>query len=308
MEDKKIYDVIVIGGGPAGYTGAMYTARAGFCTLVIEGNSVGGQMTQTEKIDNYPGFPEGIDGIKLGMEMQAGAERFGVETVYGRVTKATLADKIKTVETEDATYLGKTVIIATGADHKHLGIEKEAELTGRGVSYCATCDGMFFRGKTVVVVGGGNSAVADALVLSRIAKEVILVHRRDTLRATKIYHDALQKAPNVSFRWNSRVKTLHSETLLTGITIEDVHTGEESYIPCQGMFVGIGRQPATALFANEVELDSQGYIVADETTKTNLPGVYAAGDVRTKASRQIVTAAADGATAAYFIEGYLAEE
>ena len=308
MQNTNIYDVIVIGGGPAGYTGAMYTARAGFSTLVIEGNSVGGQMTQTMQIDNYPGFPKGIDGITLGMEMQAGAERFGVETVYGQVTKVSLTDKIKAVETEDAVYRGKTVIIATGADHKHLGIEKEKELTGKGVSYCATCDGMFFRDKTVVVVGGGNSAVADALVLSRIAKEVILVHRRDTLRATKIYHDAIQKATNVSYRWNSRVKMLHSENTLTGITVENVHTGEEAYISCQGMFVAIGRQPATALFAGQLELDSQGYIVADETTRTNLPGVYAAGDVRTKASRQIVTAAADGATAAYFIEGYLAEE
>ena len=308
MQNTNIYDVIVIGGGPAGYTGAMYTARAGFSTLVIEGNSVGGQMTQTMQIDNYPGFPKGIDGITLGMEMQAGAERFGVETVYGQVTKVSLTDKIKTVETQDSIYRGKAVIIATGADHKHLGIENEKELTGKGVSYCATCDGMFFRDKTVVVVGGGNSAAADALVLSRIAKEVILVHRRDTLRATKIYHDAIQKATNVSYRWNSRVKMLHSENTLTGITVENVHTGEEAYISCQGMFVAIGRQPATALFAGQLELDSQGYIVADETTRTNLPGVYAAGDVRTKASRQIVTAAADGATAAYFIEGYLAEE
>lgn len=308
MQNPNIYDVIVIGGGPAGYTGAMYTARAGFTTLVIEGNSVGGQMTQTQQIDNYPGFPNGVDGITLGMAMQAGAERFGVETVYGQVTKVSLVDKIKTVDTDEGAYRGKTVLIATGADHKHLGLEKEKELTGKGVSYCATCDGMFFRDKTVVVVGGGNSAVADALVLSRIAKEVILVHRRDTLRATKIYHDAIQKATNISYCWNSRVKMLQSENTLTGITVEDVHTGEETQIPCQGLFVAIGRQPATALFASQLELDSQGYIVADETTRTNLPGVYAAGDVRTKASRQIVTAAADGATAAYFIEGYLAEE
>jgi len=308
MQNPKIYDVIVIGGGPAGYTGAMYTARAGLKTLVIERVTVGGQMTQTTQIDNYPGFPQGIDGVTLGMEMQAGAERFGVETVYAEVTRVTLADKIKTVETEDTVYLGKTVLIATGADHKHLGVPGEEELVGRGVSYCAACDGMFYRDKTVVIVGGGNSAVADALVLSRIAKEVILVHRRDTLRATKIYHDALKKAPNVAFRWNSRVTKLHSDNVLTGVTVEDVHTGEQTEISCQGMFVSIGRQPATGLFAQQVELDALGYIVADESTLTSLPGVYAAGDVRTKALRQIVTATADGATAAHSIEAYLAED
>ena len=304
----QIYDVIVIGGGPAGYTGAMYTARAGLKTLVIEKMTVGGQMTQTMQIDNYPGFPNGIDGITLGMEMQAGAARFGVETVYEAVTRVALADKIKQVETETGVYSGKTVLIATGADHKHLGIENEEDLIGRGVSYCATCDGMFFRNKTVVVVGGGNSAVADALVLSRIAKEVILVHRRDTLRATKIYHDALQKATNITYQWNSRIAKLQFENVLTGITVENVHTEALTEIPCDGLFVAIGREPATTLFAGQLELDSQGYIVADETTRTNLPGVYAAGDVRTKALRQIVTATADGAAAAYSIEGYLAEE
>ena len=308
MQNTKIYDVIVIGGGPAGYTAALYAARAGFQTLIIERVTVGGQMTQTSQIDNYPGFPQGIDGVTLGMEMQAGAERFGAETVYEEVTRVSLADKIKTVETESAVYLSKTVVIATGADHKHLGVPGEEALIGKGVSYCAACDGMFFRDKTVVVVGGGNSAVADALVLSRIAKEVILVHRRDTLRATKVYHSALNNAPNVSFRWNSQVKSLHSENMLTGVTVEDVHTSEQTVIPCQGLFVSIGRQPATGLFAQQLELDGLGYIVADESTRTNLPGVFAAGDVRTKALRQIVTATADGAAAAHAIEGYLAEE
>ena len=308
MQNTKIYDVIVIGGGPAGYTAALYAARAGFHTLIIERVTVGGQMTQTTQIDNYPGFPQGIDGVTLGMEMQAGAERFGAETVYEAVTRVTLAGKIKTVETEASVYLGKTVVIATGADHKHLGIPDEEGLVGRGVSYCAACDGMFYRDKTVVVVGGGNSAVADALVLSRIAKEVILMHRRDTLRATRVYHEALGNASNVTFRWNSRVTQLHSDATLTGVTVEDVRTGEKLQIPCQGLFVSIGRQPATDLFAGQVELDNLGYIVADESTRTSLPGVYAAGDVRTKAARQIVTATADGATAVHFIEGYLAEE
>jgi len=308
MQNTKIYDVIIIGGGPAGYTAAMYAARAGFKTLIVERVTVGGQMTQTTQIDNYPGFSEGIDGVTLGFQMQAGAERFGAETVYEEVTKVALTDRIKTVETESSVYLGKTVIVATGADHKHLGVPGEEEMVGRGVSYCAACDGMFYRDKTVVVVGGGNSAVADALVLSRIAKEVILVHRRDTLRATKVYHNALNNAPNVTFKWNSRVKALHKENVLTAVTLEDVHTGEETQISCQGLFVSIGRQPATALFAQQLELDAQGYIVADESTRTNLPGVYAAGDVRTKALRQIVTATADGAAAVHCIEGYLAEE
>lgn len=301
----RIYDVIVIGGGPAGYTAALYTARAGLSTVVIEKMAAGGQMTQTTQIDNYPGFDQGIDGYTLGMKMQAGAERFGVVTKYAQVLSVQLQGNIKALETTEGPLQAKVVIIATGADHKHLGLEKEATLVGRGVGYCAACDGMFYRGKTVAVVGGGNSAAADALVLSRIAKKVILIHRRDTLRATKVYHSPLMQAENVEFRWNSTVTDLHHGDKLTGLTITDTRTGEEAHLEVDGLFISIGRQPVTELFREQLVLDDKGYILADETTRTNLPGVFAVGDVRTKEVRQIVTAAADGAVAAHWAEQYL---
>lgn len=301
----KIYDVIVIGGGPAGYTAALYTSRAGLSTLVIEKLYAGGQMTQTTQIDNYPGFHEQIDGFTLGMNMQLGAQRFGVETVNEEVLSVQLEGSEKTVETSEKVYTAKAVIIATGAGHKHLGIPKEEELTGRGVAYCASCDGMFYRGKTVAVVGGGNSAAADAMVLSRIAKKVYLIHRRDQLRATKIYHDPLMKAENIEFCWNSTVEEfLHGEKL-TGVRLKNSITGEVTEMTLDGLFVSIGRSPNTELFKQQLELDEDGYIVADESTRSNIPGVFAVGDVRTKAVRQIVTAAADGAVAAHYAEKYL---
>ena len=301
----KIYDVIVIGGGPAGYTAAMYTARAGLSTLIIEKMSAGGQMTQTTQIDNYPGFEEGIDGFSLGMKMQAGAERFGAETQYAEVLAVQLEGSVKVIETSDGVFQSRTVILATGANHKHLGVEKESELIGSGVAYCAACDGMFYRGKTVAIVGGGNSAAADAMILSRLAKKVILIHRRDTLRATKIYHEPLMQAENVEFRWNSTVTELLHDERLTDVKIRDVNTGEESILDVDGLFISVGRAPATSLFEGQLELDKAGYIVAGESTETSVPGVFAVGDVRTKAVRQIVTAAADGAVAAHYAESYL---
>lgn len=302
---QKVYDTVIIGGGPGGYTAALYAARAGLHVLVVERLGAGGQMALTQEIDNYPGFAEGVDGFTLGQNMKQGAERFGAETLAAEVTAVSLKGEIKQLHTTKGVVQAKTVIVATGVTPKKLGVPEETELTGLGVSYCGHCDGMFYRGKTVVVVGGGNSAVAEALFLSRLAQKVILIHRRDTLRATKIYHKQLLAAPNVEIRWNSQVtKLLHGERL-TGIIIKNTQTGEESEISCQGLFVSVGRNPATDLFSQELELDSSGYIVADETTKTNLPGVYAVGDVRTKKLRQIVTATADGAVAAYQVERYL---
>ena len=297
------YDVIVIGGGPAGYTAALYTARAGLRTVVLEKLFAGGQMTQTTPIDNYPGFPEGIDGITLGMQMQEGARRFGVETVSTEVTAVDLNKPIKNVTTPEGQYEAPVVIIATGADHKHLGISREEELTGRGVAYCAACDGMFYRNKTVAVVGGGNSAAADAAVLARVAKKVYLIHRRDSLRASKVYHKPLENTENLEFLWNNQVTELLGSDRLTGVTVTD-NDGIQRVVELDGLFVSIGRSPATSLF-RELALDESGYIVADETTRTSLPGVFAVGDVRTKAVRQIVTATADGAAAAHFAEEYL---
>ncbi len=304
---EHIYDMVVIGGGPGGYTAALYATRAGLDTLVLEKLSAGGQMAQTTQIDNYPGFENGIDGYELGEKMQAGAERFGAKTELAEVSAVYLTESPKRIETSEGTFLARTVVLATGAGHRPLGADREAELTGRGVAYCAACDGMAFRGKTVAIVGGGNSAAADALILSRICQKVILIHRRDTLRATKIYHDPLMQAGNIEFRWNSVVDGLLGEKRLSGVRLRDVHTGETDDLAVDGLFVSIGRSPETALVAGQVELDRGGYIVADESTRTSLPGVFAVGDVRTKAVRQVITAAADGAVAAHYAEQYLAE-
>lgn len=303
--DKKIYDAIIIGGGPAGYTAALYAVRAGLDTVVLEKFSAGGQMTQTQQIDNYPGFYEGIDGFTLGFNMQQGAERFGAETKRADVLSVNLKEKIKEIKTDSGDFYGKTVIIATGAEHRHLGVENEETLIGRGVGYCAACDGMMYRGKTVAVVGGGNSAAADALLLSKICKKVYLIHRRDSLRATKIYHEPLTKAENVEFKWNNTVEELIFDKKIEGVKIKNVTTGEEEEILLDGLFISIGRTPETKLFEGQLDLDKNGYIVADESTKTNIEGVFAAGDVRTKVLRQVVTAAADGAVAAHYAEEYI---
>ena len=299
---EKKYDVIVLGGGPAGYTAAMYTARAGLSTLVIEKLFAGGQMTQTPNIENYPGIPQGIDGVLLGMNFQAGAQNAGVQTLNAEVTEVKLQGEEKILTTAKGDFIGRTVIIATGAGHKHLGIDREWELTGKGVTYCATCDGMFYRGKTVAVVGGGNSAASEALVLSRIAKKVYLIHRRDSLRASRSYNEPLQQAENVEFIWNSQVSELLGDEKLSGVKLQNALSGEEQELQLDGLFISIGRQPATELFRGQLELDEGGYIVADESTRTSIPSVYAVGDVRTKEVRQIVTAAADGAVAAHYAE------
>ena len=303
MENR--FDMIVIGGGPGGYTAALYAARAGLSVVVLEKLYAGGQMSQTHQIDNYPGFEEGIDGFTLATKMQTQAERFGARSEYAEVTRLDLSADPKVVETSEGTFLGKTVVLATGATPRELGIPEEPALVGRGVAYCAACDGMFYRGKTVVVVGGGNSAAADALLLSRVAKQVILVHRRDALRATKVYHEPLMNAENVQFRWNSTVTALLHGEKVTGVRIRNALTGEEQEIACDGVFVSVGRKPASGLAAGQVALDESGYVVADETTRTSIPGVYAVGDVRTKRLRQVVTAVADGAMAVHMAEEYL---
>lgn len=303
---EHIYDMIIIGGGPAGYTAALYASRAGFDTLVLEKMSVGGQMALTGDIDNYPGFEDGVDGFTLGMKMQAGAERFGAKTEYEEVLNVDFSQKIKKIETFSGVKLARTVVIASGANPRELGIENEVSLIGKGVHYCAHCDGRFYKDKTVVVVGGGNSAAADAIYLSRLAKKVYLVHRRDTLRATKIYHEPLLNSPNVEFLWNSIVQEFLTDTKVCGIKLKNVVTDEVSEINCDGVFISIGRKPATEFLNDKVLLDNNGYIIADESTRTNVDGVYAVGDVRTKALRQVVTAVADGAVAVHFAEEYLA--
>ena len=303
-----VYDMIIVGGGPGGYTSALYAARAGFNVLVLEKFSAGGQMALTHQIDNYPGFEDGIDGFSLADKMKKQAERFGARSENAEVIKVNLTVNPKEIETAKGTFLSKTVVLASGANPRELGVDKETELIGRGVAYCASCDGMFYRGKTVVVVGGGNTAAADAILLSRIAKKVIIVHRRDTLKATRIYHEPLMNAENVEFKWDSTVTELLYEDKITGVKIKNVKTGEESIIDCDGVFVSVGRKPATDFLGSQLDLDENGYIIADETTKTSIPGVYAVGDIRTKQLRQVVTAVSDGAMAVHSAEEYLAEE
>lgn len=307
MHGDIIYDVIIIGGGPGGYTAALYCARAGLNTLILEKMYVGGQIALTSQIDNYPGFPEGVDGLELALQMQQGAERFGAVTKFAEVRSAELDRKIKLVETDSGAFQAHTVILATGAVPRTLGVPGEAELVGKGVSYCAHCDGMFYKGKTAVVVGGGNTAVADALYLSRICEKVIMVHRRDTLRATKVYHEQLKRTGNVEFLWNSMISELLHNTRLTGVRIRNLITGEEAEIACDGLFVCIGRKPASDLVKGQLELDETGYVIAGESTQTNIPGVYAVGDVRTKELRQIITAANDGAAASHHVQEYLSK-
>ena len=298
------YEILIVGGGPAGYTAALYAARAGRKTAVVEKLSPGGQMATTSVIDNYPGFPDGVDGFELGEKMEAQARKYGAETIYADVTGADLTADPKVVRTSEGDFTAGAVILATGAYPRELGLPGESQLRGRGVAYCAACDGMMYKGKVVAVNGGGNTAVEDALHLSRLCKKVYLIHRRDSLRASAVYHKALEEA-GVEILWNSRVTALRQEGRLTGVELEDVNTGERRELACNGLFVAVGRVPDTALFAGQVDTDPAGYLVADESCRTSLPGVFAAGDARTKALRQVITAAADGANAAHWADDYL---
>ena len=302
---KKFYDMLIVGGGPGGYSAALYAARAGLSAAVLERMSIGGQMALTHQIDNYPGFAEGVDGYNLGDQMRRGAERFGAQTILTDVQKLELQGERKLVHTSEGVLESRTVVLATGAGPRPLGLERESEFIGSGLSYCAHCDGMFFRGKTVAVVGGGNSAVGDALILSRICREVILIHRRDTLRATRLYHKQLEEAGNIRILWNSVPTALLGDARLEGLEVQNVQSGEKQTLSLDGLFVSIGRIPATELVKGQLALDENGYILAGESTAASIPGVFAVGDVRTKALRQIITAAADGAVAAHHAEEFL---
>ena len=306
--EQNVFDTIVIGGGPGGYTAALYATRAGFSALVLEKLSPGGQMATTDQIDNYPGFPQGVNGFQLALEMQKGAQRFGAQTELAEVLQVDLRGPVKEVVTQKETYRAPTVVLATGASPRELGLPGERELRGRGVSYCATCDGMFYRGKTVAVVGGGNTAAADVLYLSRLCEKVYLIHRRDQLRASRVYLEPLKQAENVEILWDSQVTELLYGETLTGIKVRNKKTGEVKELSLDGLFLAVGQLPNTQLFQGQVELDAAGYVVADETTRTNLPGVFAVGDLRQKPLRQVVTAAADGAVAAHFLEEYLSQQ
>ncbi len=305
MEANKVYDMIIVGGGPAGYSAALYAARANLNTIILEKYMDGGQMALTHQIDNYPGFQNGIDGFQLALQFKQQAQRFNAKSQYANVTKLHLEDKIKVVESDVGNFYGRSVLIATGASARKLNLKDEELLVGRGIAYCAACDGMFYKDKVVVVIGGGNSAVSDALLLSHIAKKVYLVHRRNELRATKIYDQALQNANNIELIFNHEAKEILYDDVVNGLMIEDVNSKQERKLDCDGIFISIGRIPASELVKDVLPLDKQGYIIADESCRTSIDGVYAIGDVRSKPVRQIVTALSDGATAALLAEEYL---
>ena len=298
-------DVLIVGGGPAGYTAALYAARSGLTTLVLEGTAPGGQLAAAESVENYPGEPQAVKGWYLAERMRQGAERSGAATVLARVTALRLPGPKKLAETEAGTFVGRALIYAAGAFPRRLGIPGEERLLGRGVSFCAACDGAFFRGRDVAVVGGGNSAVSEALTLSRLCRQVTVVHRRDTLRAERQGVQALEQAGNVRFLWNAAVEAITGDKAVAGLQYRDLVSGRQALLPCAGVFVAIGRQPETTLLAGQLPLDPAGYVSADETTATAVPGVFAAGDVRSKRLRQVVTAAADGAVAAHMAAAYL---
>lgn len=297
-----IFDLMIIGGGPAGYTAALYGARAGLTVGLMEKLAPGGQMGTTDMVDNYPGFPEGINGFELAMKMKAGAERFGARTISAEVTGLELSGDIKTLQTPKEVYKARTVILATGAQPRELGLPRERELRGKGVSYCATCDGNFFRGRDVAVIGGGNTAVADVIYLARICRKVYLVHRRDKLRATAIYHQRLAELDNVEMCWDSVAEEFLTEDeerpRVSGLRIRNVKTDEVRDLPVSAVFVAVGMRPNTEFLGGALALDAGGYIIADGTGRTATADVFAAGDVRTKELRQVVTAVADGANCA----------
>lgn len=303
--ENNCFDVIIIGGGPGGYCAALYAARANLSTMVIEKFAPGGQMATTEIVENYPGFVEGINGFELGMQMKKGAERFGVKTKLAEVKSVELDKNPKLIHTSKDTFQAKTIILALGAYPRELGLPNERNLRGRGVSYCATCDGMFYKDKTVVIVGGGNTAVADAIFLAKICKKVYLVHRRDELRASKTYMESLEKTENIEFIWSSEVVEILADEFVTGVKVKSRKDDSVRMVACDGIFVAIGNVPNTELIKGQVELDQSGYVPADETTRTNIPGVFAVGDMRSKPLRQIVTAVADGAVASKYAEEYI---
>ena len=300
-----MYDLIIIGAGPAGLAAGIYAARARLNAVIIEQNFVnGGQIIDTYEIDNYPGLP-GISGMELASKMAEHAEKLGVTTVYGVVQSLDLTGPVKKVVTDEDTYEAKAVIIASGATHMKLGAEGEEKYTGMGVSYCATCDGAFYRSKDVLVVGGGDVAAEDAIFLARGCNKVYVVHRRDELRAAKILQENLLSLPNVEMVWNSNLKSITGGMKVENATVVNKFDKSERTIPVSGVFIAVGIMPRSEFARNHVEMDEKGYILADETGATSVPGVFAAGDVRSKQLRQVVTAVADGANAVTSAEKYL---
>ena len=306
-ETENIRDVVIVGSGPAGWTAAIYSARAGFEPLVLAGTlEAGGALMTTTEVENFPGWPEGVLGPDLMERLQTQAERFGAQVEYEDAVELELDGEVKTITTESGVYRARVVILALGSAYRKLGLDREAEFSGKGVSYCATCDGFFFKGKEIAVVGGGDSAVTEALFLARFGSSVHVIHRRGELRASKVMADRLLAEPNVEVHWNKVVTALHGEATLESATLTDTVTGETSTLPVSGLFVAIGHDPRSAIVRGEVAVDDAGYILVDEpSTRTNAPGVFAAGDVVDHTYRQAVTAAGSGCRAALDAQSYL---
>jgi thioredoxin reductase (NADPH) len=302
-----LYDVIIIGSGSAGYTASVYACRAGRKTLVLAGSIPGGQLMITSDVENFPGFPEGILGPELMEKLRKQAERFGPQIIYDDVSKVDFSKRPFTVTAGNHSYQGKSVIIATGANAKWLEIPSETKFKGKGVSSCATCDGFFFKDKDVVVVGGGDTAMEEASFLANITRKVTIIHRRDKLRASQIMQDRVMKNPRVTFAWDSTVREVLGGQKVTGVRLANVKTGRETVLNTDGVFVAIGHEPNTGVFKGAIHLDSKGYILTKNETETNVPGVFAAGDVRDHRYRQAITAAADGCKAAIDADRFLAE-
>ncbi len=305
---ERKYEVIIIGGGPAGLTAGLYTSRARLKTLLIENGLFGGQMMTTEQIENYPGFPQGVSGEELSRLMEEQAKRFGMETINDEVLEVSIEEGRKRVKTYGGDYFCQALIVCTGTEYRKLGVLGEEEFKGRGISYCATCDGAFFKDSRIVVVGGGDSALTEALFLTKFVKELIIIHRRDALRATKIYQERAMSHPKIKFLWNSVVQEIKGDDVVRSVVVKDVKTGEIKELEVDGAFLFIGLMPRTQFLKGLIQMDREGYILTDENCETSVKGIFAAGDCRKKLLRQISTSVGDGATAAFAAEKYLEQE
>ncbi|MEK6646171.1 MAG: thioredoxin-disulfide reductase [Candidatus Firestonebacteria bacterium] len=305
---NKLYDIIIIGGGPAGLTAGLYCSRAGFTTLLLEKGLLGGKLTDISDIENYPGFPDGVNGAELALKMQNQAKRFGLEVVHSAIESIKLEEKIKHVKTNSSQiYISKAIIIASGSDSVKLNVPGEDNLRGKGVSYCATCDGPLFKNASIAVIGGGDSALEEALFLTRFAKSVTIVHRRDSLRAVKILQDRALANEKIKFIWNSVVSEIQGSSSVEKLILENVKTGKKENFVCDGIFVYIGLKPNTAFLNGIIKTNEYGYIITNENLESSSPGIFAAGDVRKKQLPQISTAVGDGALASFSARKYLEE-
>jgi len=304
---NKEYEVVIIGGGPAGLTAGLYTSRAKLNSLLIEKGVVGGQIVDAEQVENYPGFPEGISGLELGQLIHRQATKYGLKTIIAEVTGVEPQQKQIVVKTTEGNFIAKAVIIASGSERRKLGIPGEEEFTGKGVSYCATCDAAFFKGLPVAVVGGGNAAITEALHLTRFASRVTVIHRRNQLRANGIMREKALSEPKIEFLWDTEAEEIEGENSVTRLKLRQVKTGEKSTLDIAGVFISIGLKPSTDYLRGVVSLDNGGYVITNDKMETEIPGIFAAGDIRRNSARQAITAAGDGATAAFYAEKFITQ-